>query len=39
MLAWADLRNNAARGNTGAYTADDVGKFLRDVSDFCASQS
>jgi hypothetical protein len=39
VVAWADLRNNAAHGNTGAYTADDVGRFLRDVSDFCASNS
>ena len=39
ITAWADLRNNAAHGNTTAYTAADVGTFLRDVSDFCANYS
>jgi hypothetical protein len=39
VTAWADLRNNAAHGNTTAYTASDVDAFLRDVSDFCANFS
>jgi paraquat-inducible protein B len=39
MTVWADLRNNAAHGNTAAYTAADVTNFLRDVSDFCANHS
>jgi hypothetical protein len=39
VTAWADLRNNAAHGNTTAYAATDVAAFLRDVSDFCANIS
>lgn len=39
VTVWADLRNNAAHGNTTAYTASDVEAFLRDVSDFCARMS
>jgi hypothetical protein len=39
VTAWADLRNNAAHGNSTAYTASDVDAFLRDVSDFCANFS
>jgi hypothetical protein len=37
VTAWADLRNNAAHGNTSAYTSSDVDAFLRDVLDFCAN--
>ena len=39
VTAWADLRNNAAHGNTTAYASSDVDAFLRDVSDFCANIS
>ncbi len=39
VTAWADLRNNAAHGNTTEYNSSDVDKFLRDVSDFCANVS
>lgn len=39
VTAWADLRNNAAHGNTTAYTAADVTTFLQGVSDFCANFS
>jgi hypothetical protein len=39
ITAWADLRNNAAHGNTTAYTDSDVDALLRDVSDFCANFS
>jgi hypothetical protein len=38
-VQWADLRNNAAHGNTTAYTSNDVDAFLRDVSDFCANMT
>ncbi len=39
VTAWADLRNQAAHGNTSAYTSNDVAAFLREVSDFCANIS
>jgi hypothetical protein len=39
VTAWADLRNNAAHGNTTAFAATDVDALLRDVADFCASFS
>ncbi len=40
IVALADLRNNAAHGNTtAAYTPSDVDVFLRDVSDFCGNFS
>ena len=39
VTAWADLRNNAAHGNTTAYTISDVAAFLRDISDFCSNIS
>ena len=39
IIAWADLRNNAAHGVIDAYTVSDVAAFLRDVSDLCANVS
>ncbi len=35
IIAWADIRNNAAHGKFDAYNGEDVAKFLRDVKDFC----
>lgn len=39
VTAWAALRNQAAHGNTTAYTSNDVDGFLRGVSNFCADVS
>jgi hypothetical protein len=36
VTSWADLRNNAAHGDYGKYTADDVKQMLLFVQRFCA---
>ncbi len=36
VTSWADLRNNAAHGDYGKYTADDVRQMLLFVQRFCA---
>lgn len=36
ITSWADLRNNAAHGGYGKYTADDVKQMLLFVQRFCA---
>jgi hypothetical protein len=36
VTSWADLRNNAAHGDYGKYTADEVKQMLLFVQQFCA---
>lgn len=36
VTAWADLRNNAAHGNSSAFNPADVAPFIQALSSFCA---
>ena len=39
ITSWADVRNNAAHGDYGKYTSQDVITTLRDIATFCADHN